>query len=271
MIAQMLHINANAPILLVLWAVGAMPMAYLLKSRAMMVLGILSLTVALGWDAVEWVDGDDPIHFISVFLAFGALLFALGGLHACFEPTKTHGNVYASLGSVIVFSAMIPLSYNESWMWSSGGQPGGHAMAVMGLVAAGAIISALCTMAFRGRSSTALREAIGAGCVAVVALLLFMMPDVGTGFSFVINVALLAMSVGLVVMGYARRETLWVNLGLLYFAVLVIVRYVDWCWELLPTSAFFIGAGIVLVLGGLVLERARRKVTQEMKEARCDP
>jgi len=42
------------------------------------------------------------------------------------------------------------------------------------------------------------------------------------------------------------------------------VKYFDWFWSLLPRSLFFIVGGLVLVLGGIALEKKRRQIKQEL-------
>jgi len=66
--------------------------------------------------------------------------------------------------------------------------------------------------------------------------------------------------VGVVVLGFMRRYPVYVNIGLLFFALDVIARYFDFFWELLPRSLFFILGGLLLLFGGILLERKRRKI-----------
>jgi uncharacterized membrane protein len=66
--------------------------------------------------------------------------------------------------------------------------------------------------------------------------------------------------IGIVVLGYMRRYTAYINIGLLFFVLDVIARYFDFFWKLLPRSIFFIIGGIMLLLGGVILEKKRRKI-----------
>jgi uncharacterized membrane protein len=65
---------------------------------------------------------------------------------------------------------------------------------------------------------------------------------------------------GLIILGFIRRYPVYVNIGLLFFALDVIARYFDFFWELLPRSLFFILGGLLLLFGGIILERKRRKI-----------
>src|SRR5439155_15714708 len=48
LIAQGFHVNAGSPSLLLLWAGGVLPLAYLLGARPMLILALLSLVIAVG-------------------------------------------------------------------------------------------------------------------------------------------------------------------------------------------------------------------------------
>jgi uncharacterized membrane protein len=65
---------------------------------------------------------------------------------------------------------------------------------------------------------------------------------------------------GLIILGFIRRYPTYVNIGLLFFALDVVARYFDFFWELLPRSLFFILGGLLLLFGGIILERKRRKI-----------
>jgi len=66
--------------------------------------------------------------------------------------------------------------------------------------------------------------------------------------------------IGIIVLGYIRRYTAYINIGLLFFVLDVIARYFDFFWKLLPRSIFFIIGGIILLVGGVILEKKRRKI-----------
>ena len=61
-------------------------------------------------------------------------------------------------------------------------------------------------------------------------------------------------------LGYLRESTVYVNIALFFFVLDLVVRYFDFFWELLPRSIFFIIGGLILLTGGVLLERKRRKI-----------
>ena len=75
------------------------------------------------------------------------------------------------------------------------------------------------------------------------------------------------LAAGMVVQGYRTGRALLINLGLLYFTALVVTRYIDLLWGMLPNSLVFIGGGAALLAGGIMLERQRRRLLLAVKEA----
>ena len=78
------------------------------------------------------------------------------------------------------------------------------------------------------------------------------------------NLVLLAGIVGLVFAGYFRGREAFINVGIIFFGLNVATRYFELSWDLLDRSIVFIVAGLILLGGGLLLERGRRKVVERM-------
>ena len=66
-------------------------------------------------------------------------------------------------------------------------------------------------------------------------------------------------------LGYLNKNPAYINIGLLFFVLDVIARYFDFFWKLLPRSLFFIGGGLILLAGSVILERKRRVVLQSFE------
>lgn len=87
----------------------------------------------------------------------------------------------------------------------------------------------------------------------------------GTGLSptgilwaFFFNVLIFLELVGIIFLGYLKRENWLINLGLFFIFTLIFVKYFDWFHPLLDKSIFFIGTGILLFVVGWFMERRRR-------------
>ncbi len=115
LIAQGYHVNAAEPFLLLLWIVGVLPLAYLLHSRAMVVLSLLILCIALGWETSRWLDDFDSWHEVpSVFLVFGCLLYALGNLQSRLKATRLYQQPFCVMGLWILMGALFLKTFPDN-------------------------------------------------------------------------------------------------------------------------------------------------------------
>ena len=86
-------------------------------------------------------------------------------------------------------------------------------------------------------------------------------PNIGEYFYFILfNLVIIGASAAFILIGLSGRRSGMVNMGVCLFALIVITRYIDLFMGMLPTSLFFIGGGLVLFVGGFILEKYRRKL-----------
>jgi uncharacterized membrane protein len=67
-----------------------------------------------------------------------------------------------------------------------------------------------------------------------------------------------ALAAAMLIVGIRRRWTETVNLGSGFFGVLLLLRYVDWWWDLMPKYLFFLIVGVTAIALMLILRRFRR-------------
>lgn len=120
------------------------------------------------------------------------------------------------------------------------------------------------------RRATHLGELAYLGVVAATLLVYAFFPLSGTGgsgtyvapteaaWALVFNALLLSGLVGLAFIGYARREDRLITLSAILLFVFVVTKYFDWLFSLLDRSVAFIGAGVILLGAGALMERGRR-------------
>ena len=98
---------------------------------------------------------------------------------------------------------------------------------------------------------------------------------VDTGGEFLYAVvfnALLALSLlGVLVSGYLRGREAWVNIALVFIGIDVFARYFEYSWGLLDRSFIFVAAGVILLLGGFLVERGRQKMLERIRAGRAYP
>ncbi|MGE5675086.1 MAG: DUF2157 domain-containing protein [Mycobacterium leprae] len=84
------------------------------------------------------------------------------------------------------------------------------------------------------------------------------------------NLTLFGSTVGLIALGVSWRNNWLVNMGLLAFVVHVLTRYFDLFFTAMNRSLFFVVGGILLLGGGWLLERNRRRWTNQTGGERHD-
>lgn len=217
-------------------------------------------------------DGPDIVAMFFFYLAFGIFLYTAGILHAFLKRHSGFSLLYKALGAVIFFSFAYGMSFSSSAQsvstalktplrsefWAA-------FAAVAALSAVNAIISISLSKKHGGPARKQLYcELIFAGCALVVLSLMLAAPD-RVFYGIYSNLILFATSVALIFLGYGKRAALFVNMGFIFFAVHFITRYVDWGWQYLPRSAFFILFGVVVLAGAALMEKERRKLVKAIR------
>jgi hypothetical protein len=89
----------------------------------------------------------------------------------------------------------------------------------------------------------------------------------GTGILWALFYNLVAFFylLGLIFSGFIRRDTWLINLGTAFLFFSVIIKYFDWFFPFLSKSVFFIGAGILLLAVGWLMEKGRRYIISNIQ------
>lgn len=88
----------------------------------------------------------------------------------------------------------------------------------------------------------------------------------GTVLAIIFNLAIFLQLLGLIFSGYLRREVWLINLGTVLLFILITIRYFDWFFTFLNKSIFFIGAGLLLMGVGWLMEKRRKAIIADIGE-----
>jgi len=201
----------------------------------------------------------------------GITLWGIGLVHREWEALEIVSSPYILIGTLITFFAGYLLTFNlYGGRFESSGffafYPG---IAVLFLVA----VTVRCLLGEKEKAWIPETLGLVVLMASIVYLSLFFPkaspPSVRGDLRLFLNILFALEIVGLIILGFIRRYPVYVNICLLFFALDVIARYFDFFWELLPRSLFFVVGGLLLLFGGILLERKRRKIlsTFDIEEA----
>ncbi len=250
------------------------PLAYRFRLRFPFALGLLALTLGLALDAPHWGrehawDGFGNLLFLLP--AWGAFLVAAGGLQLTFPGWGAFARAYRVPGYLLLGAMLLPFTFGEvvrdAGREAHGGAPLLAVMAALLLLSAAAAL-----LAIRRREGAELVEARWEGWVAFLSgaflLAILLKPLAFPGWVLAVGANLLHLALaGVLVLLADRTREWWMGyLGVVLFTALVICRYFEYAWELLPKSLVFLLAGGMLLAGGLALEKRRRAVKTAVEE-----
>ena len=113
LVGQQYHMPVDDPKLLTWWFVGAIPLAYFTRSRAILTLAILAALGGLGYKASHWLEGVRYAEhaFLPFYMVLGLVLYGLGATHSRFERLRLYTPRYHIFGLILLFGVLFVLSF----------------------------------------------------------------------------------------------------------------------------------------------------------------
>lgn len=270
LIAQVYNFPVNDPKLVSLWFLGVLPLAYLTRSQAILVLAQALFLSAVGFWVTEWLDGQDEgvaIFGFALYLTLGLFFYGLGKLQSQYNLTRPYAQVFEVAGLLVMMASVYLLSFRFLYDFSSYQERGvdvevATKLWVLFYLAGAAAVQVrrrlpLMTLPYEGLATVLL--------LALAYLVVHVAAGNDVVYPVLFNLALLAGIAGLVFAGYLLGREYLINIGLMFFGLDVITRYFELSWGMLNSSLGFIVAGLILLGGGYLLERGRRKVFERME------
>ncbi len=278
LVAQAYNIPVNHPNLILYWFLGVIPLAYVIRSEAMLVLAIGLFLAAIGFRGQVWLLDTDQIPFraFPLYLVLGLMLYGMGKLQGRFESTRIYSRAYEIVGLLITFAGLYLLSFRFWWEELSDSSVFSNYgvtiefWLIAGVTSAVAALGLIVTLLVRASQELPLRtlpyETVAVLILlAVAGLVVFLPLESDLVYPLLFNFLLLVGIVGLIFLGYFRGREVLINLALAFFIIDVITRYIEFSYRLLDRSVVFIVAGVILLVGGFLLERGRRRVIGQLR------
>ncbi len=277
--------------ILLLVSVVGLGVAYYFKVIYTLAVSLIGLAGWWGAQAAGWTQGKD-IKGTALFtgLLFVAILFyLLGRFHEKEIKFKRVSIVYSILGLISVTAALFFLStksglgiledmtkgvsFFASWEITL-------SLFVFLIFLVGTLVYTLSKkLVFKS-------EAVAIGFLVVLLCIIALLPEqsmflqqrghygvyrgadlsgAGILWAIIFNILIFLELIGIIFLGYLKRENWLINLGVFFIFLLIFVKYFDWFFTFLDKSIFFIGAGILLFVVGWFMEKGRRYLLSTIK------
>ncbi|MDA8233422.1 MAG: DUF2157 domain-containing protein [Clostridia bacterium] len=261
------------PLLAVILGLG-----YYIKSRVatgLTLAGTVFWMVLGGFVSFKGISEIQGIWFVFLLvMVLGWLIYSMGNLQGMMEKFSFMKISFQIVGLLAFFLFLFLATFE--WFvpdfYSYYGTErnfnySGFFMVTYGLAALGATGSGLWVLLKGKGDSSYRREGLLILTVSIILMgLAFLAPWLSKGeYLAIANLLLFAVIVTVIVMGYYNKEAVLINFGLVFFVLDIIARYFDFFWDMLPKSVFFMAGGLLLLGGGFLLERNRRKIIREMR------
>lgn len=273
LIAQIYHIGANNHALVLIWLIGVLPLVYAFVSIPIAGLSSLLFFIWLGLFVFRNISFEkamgDFFALPVLYLAAGLLLFSIGGLHYLSSKLKDIARVYRLAGIKVALLSVFLLTFRFF-----SGNYNGHNIrenaVISGQFTVGVVIFSILAIIFlvvnwffnNAEEVSIIEGPVSLGILGMV-LIFFFFPLTTNIYVLLFNLIFVALVGVILYAGYEREDINLVNLGGSWLSLFIVVKYFDFFWDLLPRSLFFMVGGIILVLGGIALERKRRQLKAE--------
>ena len=270
LIAQMYHVEASYHVLILIWILGILPLVYVFLSPS---IAALAAILAYVWLAFFLFQGkylsdleSEFIVILIIFSIFSIFLFQVGALHYMHQKLGAIARVYRLVG----LKAAMFILFLFTFEWLSGGLGGlvkevakeTHFFVILFVTLSVLTIILTAINQFFNPSQDKLIgiEGYASGAIIALMMIFYFFPSETTIYTVIFNLVFAGLALTLLLIGYNEGDIFLVNMGMFWFASFILAKYFDFFWDLLPRSMFFMTGGLILVLGGIALEKKRRQL-----------
>jgi len=281
LVGQIYHLSSRLPNAFLLWAAGIAALPWILRSKALFVLSLLSIGVWLGTEAncdAGLLGGDWNESQLVLYGLCGLLVLAWG-----YVLRRGAWSEFASPAEKTGLLALLLSTYPFCWKYI--GYWGGSVNAVAITVAAAISLGALVVLALGLRDprlelTNQWRWTWGATLAGIGGLLWFSLAtgshdspayryyERELGGYWFMTIGLFVACLLQVEVGVVLRSKFMVNLAVTMIALLLVAAYVDLFDTMATTGWMFLLSGLFLLGFGIYLERKRRGLIARIRSGR---
>ena len=243
-------------------------LALLVDSALLLWTSVITLSVAFGFEIYSswgftWLGVERPVPFVGL----GFALLVIGVILRARHPRL--GGQLVIAGALVAEIALFLLSLKGFDHPSRGTTETIASWIVLFSPFVLALIALIAVAARSARTSGA-TFARGAVIPLVALLLLFALSSMWPGRAYerswvdasLFTIATLAAAI----FGVQIRSPGLINIAVVFFAIDVFARFSEWFWDEMPAVYFFAIMGLLLMLGGISLEKLRRRLLRRIAE-----
>ena len=272
LVGQMYNVEAHDPLALLIWAAAAFAVALTVRSPAVAATALLIFTGWVGFEAGTALEGsgEDAAGLAVLAVLYGGALYGVGTValervRADWLDETRLALAARGLGLVLGSAGVFVFTFSEAAEELDGAASGVGGWLLAGLVLlAGLALAAAVGLAL-GRRPSGRAEAVVLGTTVGLTLIAASAGGSGDAYAILFNLALAAIALGAIYVGYVGDEPWLVNVGVGLVAIDLIARYFDVFWSALPRSAGMIGAGLLILAIAALLERQRKRLLARME------
>ncbi len=268
LITQIYNLPIAPRFIVIIWILGTLPVVYLLKTKAIAGLSSVLYFLCVSLFTIEHITYRPEISiFPSVILLSSILLFKFGGVHHIFEKYSDIAKVYRSAGIKVMMASLFVLTFgfiSTPTRYTSVGETNYYDLVIiLGLAGFGLLFIFLDKFFEESKRRFKFENSFMLGMLVIILFFIFF-PFMGdVGFLIIFNLAMIFVIALIFYMGYTEEDMALVHSGGFWLAIYLLARYFDFFWELLPRSLFFLFGGLIVVLGGVYLERKRKSLKSD--------
>lgn len=257
-----------------LWLAAVVALSYRQKQKAALFISILGTIVwfshylSLHLKDVHLSGLGSYLLVQNVYISFGFILYSLGFLHYRNRGFSAFSGLYKFSALLFILPCNYVLTFGrvlseETKTLDTYLAPVSWMAYIFYLLAV-----AVCALYLLQQENDEARLESGIVGVFVVlqALCMHLAPLGAMTVTVSYNILLFAQICAFLYVGYLLREEGIFRLALYIFALDVLTRYFDTFWRILPRSVFFMIGGLILIVGGVFMERQRKIVEKKMRE-----
>ena len=284
LIAQIYHINANIHVLILIWIMANLPLVYAFHSMEIAGLVAVLFFIWIPSFIYQNIIASQALSNIAAFpilyLVSAIFLFGLGGLHYINNSLSKVARIYRLIALSVILTSLFLLTFN-TFSGSYTHRYGGSYSVVnylreltpsfktwVTLTGIAGFIMAIANYGMElSEKRVNLLEIVFSSVLIACGLLLTHVPSNTNIYMYLFNLSFIGLVGSVVYFGFEREDAQLTDMGLRCAGVFILAKYFDFFWDLMPRSIFFIIGGLILVYGGIYLERVRANAQNRFKRS----